>query len=625
MTTTGPTFYYWQDLPLDRSIFSGLGSGEPAVVSSLDELCAKPLTRPIVLPVSPALAYLQSCPEHAAVVVWLHAGESLPVALTERVGVVGVLDAHSRAPAARSVLRLALALSAPSVDARTVHKLKTVLEIGRALATEKDLDRLLAMILDRARDLTGAEGASVYTKERDGKLYFRLWQNLTVPNTAGVERRPVGEDSVADFVARTNRALLIDDAYAIPADAPYRFNPAFDKETGYRTCSLLTVPLANKAAEVVGVLQLVNRSTRADARGEASSVIPFDENDRDVALAMAGQAGVALENSMLHADIERLFEGFIKASVQAIEARDPTTAGHSFRVAEFTERLAVAVDRADAGTLRHVNFSKDELRELRYAALLHDFGKVGVRENVLVKAKKLYPHELDRLQQRFRLARAHLERNSYRELLALHENRNLSAGEREQRQALLRASLGEELSRLDRFLAVLLKANEPNVTHEEVSSELGEIAAHSLVGDDDQPFSLVEPFEFESLRIAKGSLNEAERSEIESHVTHTYTFLSLIPWTKNLANLPRIAYAHHEKLDGTGYPQRLTPADIPVQSRMLTISDIYDALTAPDRPYKRALPAERALSILETEARAGKVDATLFGVFVEAKAWYLPV
>ena len=342
-----------------------------------------------------------------------------------------------------------------------------------------------------------------------------------------------------------------------------------------------------------------------------------------MALALAGQAGVALENSMLYADIERLFEGFIKASVQAIEARDPTTAGHSFRVADFTERLALAVDRSDAAELRRVRFTREQLRELRYASLLHDFGKVGVRENVLVKAKKLYPEQLDLLRQRFRYARASLERRAFRRLVELHDTRGLSPEEFAARRREIEQGLLAEQTRLDEYLQLVLRANEPSVSHAEISEDLGAVAAFAFPDEAGEMLPLLHDFEFANLALAKGSLNTEERTEIESHVSHTYAFLSLIPWTRNLANLPNIAFAHHEKIDGSGYPRKLGGGDIPVQSRMMTISDIYDALTAGDRPYKHGLPAQKALDILTAEARAGKIDTNLFKVFVECGAWRL--
>jgi HD-GYP domain-containing protein (c-di-GMP phosphodiesterase class II) len=461
--------------------------------------------------------------------------------------------------------------------------------------------------------------------DRDGVLYFRLWQNASNAATANAQKTLVGEYSIAGYVARSGESVMLDDAYAIPASAPYRFNPASDRAIGYHTRSLLTLPLTNKSGEVVGVLQLINRKDRPDAllrtpTDVAQHVLPFDARSRQVALALAGQAGVALENSMLYADIERLFEGFIRASVAAIEARDPTTAGHSFRVAGFTERLAQAVDRSEAPGLRELRFTRDELREIRYAALLHDFGKVGVREDVLVKAKKLFPHQLELLRQRFKYARLSVSWQAYRRLFELFEAARLDPDEFRTHRQRLEQQVAAEHRRLEQYLHTILRANEPTILHAGVPDELREIQAYTFP-DGEGAMPLLHEFEFSDLTLPKGSLSAEERVEIESHVTHTHAFLSLIPWTRDLARLPEFAYAHHEKLDGSGYPRGLRQADIPVQARMMTISDIYDALTAPDRPYKLAVPPERALDILAAEARAGKIDTTLLRVFIESAAW----
>jgi HD-GYP domain-containing protein (c-di-GMP phosphodiesterase class II) len=564
-----------------------------------------------------------------AVILWVNdSHQKIDRALLDHPQVAGVLDARCSKEVAYATLKSATALLRQGSEQRAAQMLEHVLEIGRALASEKDLDTLLGLILTHARNLTGADGASIYTRDGNGKLYFRLWQNASTGATSDAQKTLVGDYSIAGHVARQGKAVMLDDAYAIAATAPYKFNPASDRSIGYHTQSLLTVPLTNKADEVVGVLQLINRKNNPDAvlrRPEdfANHVLPFDESDRAIALALAGQAGVALENSMLYADIENLFEGFIKASVQAIEARDPTTAGHSFRVADFTERIAVAADRADAPGLRDVSFTKEQLRELRYASLLHDFGKVGVRENVLVKAKKLQPAHLDLLKQRFRYARASLERRAYRRLLELHEARNRNAGEFEARRREIEQELAADRVRLDEFLQHVLRANEPTVSHEQISAELAAVVTFRFPGEDGEELPLLHDFEFADLALSKGSLNAEERAQIESHVSHTYAFLSLIPWTKNLANLPAIAFSHHEKLDGSGYPRRLSADKIPVQSRIMTIADIYDALTAGDRPYKQGLPAEKALDILAAEARVAKIDATLYRVFVESGAWRL--
>jgi response regulator RpfG family c-di-GMP phosphodiesterase len=252
-----------------------------------------------------------------------------------------------------------------------------------------------------------------------------------------------------------------------------------------------------------------------------------------------------------------------------------------------------------------VAFDGPALQQLRYAALLHDFGKVGVREHVLVKADKLYPHQLELLAARFDLARASLENERLRARLEGREG----------------AGTAERQVELDALWELLTAVNRPSVLPEAASARLAQVAGLSFTDPRGQARALVTPEELRLLTIPKGSLSDDERREIESHVTHTFNFLSQIPWTRTLRRVPEIAYGHHEKLDGRGYPRAVPAPSIAVETRMMTIADVYDALTASDRPYKKALPAQKALDILSDEARRGQVDGSLLGVFVEAGIW----
>jgi hypothetical protein len=273
-------------------------------------------------------------------------------------------------------------------------------------------------------------------------------------------------------------------------------------------------------------------------------------------------------------------------------------------VADLTVGLARAVEAAPPPAYRDLHLAVESVRQLRYAALLHDFGKVGVREHVLVKADKLYPHERDLIGARFDVIRARLEL--------------------ERAQARLDGRSAEEaearLRELEEFWKLVLECNRPSVLPEERAHRLEELSRRSYrAGGEERPY--LTPGELQVLSIPKGSLSEPERREIESHVTHTFNFLTQIPWTRTLRRVPEIAYAHHEKLDGRGYPRGVPAVQIPVEARIMTIADIFDALTASDRPYKKAVPVEKALDILAQEARGGQVDAELLGVFVGSQAW----
>jgi HD-GYP domain-containing protein (c-di-GMP phosphodiesterase class II) len=312
-----------------------------------------------------------------------------------------------------------------------------------------------------------------------------------------------------------------------------------------------------------------------------------------------------------------LFEGFVRAAVTAIETRDPATSGHSFRVANLTVALAEAVDRVDSGPYRGVRFSRDQMRELRYASLLHDFGKVGVREEVLVKAKKLYPSQLEVIKQRFGLLRRTLENESLKarmDYLLKHGHEKFQAAQKE-----FDARLATQLREVQEYAEAIVWANEPTVTPEGNFERLVDIANLHYEDLDGTKRPVLTMDEVQMLSIRQGSLDEEERLQIESHVLHTVSFLQQIPWTNELRNVPEIARGHHEKLNGTGYPYKLAAPEIPVQTRMMTISDIFDALAAADRPYKKAVSIDRALEILGTSVEDGELDPGLFEIFLSAK------
>jgi HD-GYP domain-containing protein (c-di-GMP phosphodiesterase class II) len=348
-------------------------------------------------------------------------------------------------------------------------------------------------------------------------------------------------------------------------------------------------------------------------------VIPFDQETVELMRSLAGQAAVAVENNLLYESIERLFEGFVTASVTAIEQRDPTTSGHSFRVADLTVELAKVVDRMDDGIYRGVTFTPEQLREIRYASLLHDFGKVGVREQVLVKEKKLYPLQLDAVRARFEFAMKCVEANSNKRRLDFLMAHGRDAYDKVAPD--IDAQMREEIDQLKKDFEFIVKSNQPTVLPEGDFEYLQQLGTRQFTDLNGEPKLLLLADEVRTLSIRKGNLDATERAEIESHVTHTYNFLAKIPWTKEFGSVANIAYAHHEKLNGRGYPRKLTAQEIPVQSRMMTVSDIYDALTASDRPYKKAIPTERALDILKMEVSDGLLDTNLVDLFVEAKVY----
>lgn len=478
---------------------------------------------------------------------------------------------------------------------RRLNKLSSILEVAKAMTAAHSLDTLLPLIMTEAARVVEAERCSLFILDRSrGELWSRVAQGANQEI-----RLPLGQ-GIAGAVASTGTTINLQDAYA---DA--RFNREFDTKTAYRTRSILCVAMRDTKGEIAGVIQALNALDGT-----------FDAEDEELLLALGGQAAQAIENAMLHEDIGRLFEGFVQASVMAIESRDPTTAGHSSRVASLTVALAEATERSGRGPYRGLTFSPEQLQELRYASLLHDFGKIGVREPVLVKAEKLYPFEFEGIRQRFELARKDRQLTSMRRRLEMIRARGLQEADAIHAEEEMR--LAAELAQLDDALQFIGACNKPTVLAQGGFERLSALGDLSFSDSHQRPHPLLSAHEIQVLSIPKGSLSAAERREIESHVTHTFKFLSQIPWTRTLKQVPDIAYAHHEKLDGKGYPRALGGIGIPVQSKMMAIADIYDALTASDRPYKKAVPHEKALDILHLEAKGGQLDAELLQVFVEA-------
>lgn len=499
--------------------------------------------------------------------------------------------------------------------------------IGSALSAERDLGRLLERIMTSARGLVNADAGSLYLLDRSETrpiLRFELAQNDSVPAAFVREVLQVDSTSLAGFVAANGQTVRVADVRELGEESPLQFNARFDASSGYLTTSLLATPMATRSGEVVGVLQLINRKNDPGARCRDGSwppgaVRPFDQSDEEVIKALAALAAVAIENSRLVQEVEGLFEGFVRAAVIAIEQRDPTTSGHSLRVAHFTVCLARLLERTGHPELGTVRFSRDELTQLRYAALLHDFGKVGVREAVLTKARKLYPEGLALIQERFRHALRAREAGLLRQVLVglARAGRAPGAGDLEQ----VEQSISAARARTDELMAMILQANEPTVLDRQCSQSLSQLTSEVFPGPDGEPLALLWPEEARALLVPRGSLDDEERREVESHVVHSFRFLLTLPWPRRFARVPDIAHGHHEKLNGRGYPNQVTGEHIPVEVRMMTVCDIFDALTAGDRPYKRAVSSQQALAILEQEAEAGGLDPHLVKLFIDGKVF----
>jgi HD-GYP domain-containing protein (c-di-GMP phosphodiesterase class II) len=526
---------------------------------------------------------------------------------------------------------------------RRGEQLSQLNQIGVALSAERDIDRLLELILSKSREITVADAGSLYLVQRGqdarngngDRLLFKLPQNDSVPVEDFEEFSiPLDETSIAGYVALTGETVNEQDAYHPQKGSPYTISRAFDEKSGYRTKSMLVVPMKDHQDVVIGVVQLINKKRDSEAVLQSASlvddqVISFTSVDRNLVESLASQAAVAFENADLLERIRKLFDEFIHAAVAAVEQRDPTTSGHSERVAILTVGLVEKVDGTTIGPLAGTRFSRDEVKELRYAALLHDFGKVAVQEKYLRKGKKLYASQMIAIRQRFAYILKSIEAEHLRAQLEALESGRSGAD----RLAAIDAEYARRRNEAERVLRLVLSANEPTVVEEEAFRTIMNLPTRPFASFEEQqefpaeawaegPFLSAE--EVEVLSIRKGSLSDEERRRIEDHVSETFKFLQKIPWTGELRRIPEIAGAHHEKLDGSGYPNRLTAPDIPIQSRMMTIADIYDALVAWDRPYKKSVSEDRAREILLEESRSGKLDPDLLRVFLEAKIFDLP-
>lgn len=482
------------------------------------------------------------------------------------------------------------------------------------------LTRDLHTILNSFLDLIGCDGGSIYTLQKNLQGENVLVFKAMVTRSAGIRSVPEQLKNVVfrldetSLVGKTGlRQHVYKEAYGelsgkMTADGT-RFHMAgtnfTDQIINYRTKSIMSAPLLTPRGDLVGIVQLVNKMKSDDSEADSDwgGVIEFDEKDERLCAIVSAQAALAIENSTLLYEQEQILDGFVNACVTAIEARDPVTSGHSQRVCDLTLNLAESVNRTQTGSLALIQFNPTQLRELRYAAMLHDIGKISVREDVLKKEKKLYPWELEIIEMRFRMMRAVLKHQ-----FKGHKNQ---------------LELARRLKELETALQMIHTANMPSVLPKEVSDSIIGLTKMEVEIDEGDTCCVLHEHEHKRLSIPRGSLSIEERIEIEKHVSFTFEILKMVPWSRGLENVPEIAHRHHEKLDGSGYPQKIRGEYIPIQSRMMTICDIYDALTAKDRPYKAAVPIDKALAILEDEVKQGKLDGVLLKLFIDSKVFLI--
>ena len=453
-------------------------------------------------------------------------------------------------------------------------------QIGISLSVEKDPNALYGQILTFLRKATNAEAGTLYLmNEEHDKIFFVSSQNSRLGSKVFEKREiPFNKRSFVGYVCDKGETLNIPDAYSIPEEAPYTFNSDLDKRLNYKTVSIITVPMKTATGDIVGAVQLINKLD-----SESDEPVPFSDFDTIMLKSLSTLAAVSVENNNLLLETEKLLNNMIISSVKAIEQRDPITKGHSIRVAAYTMAiLKHALQNPKTEGL--YNIDKNTLKVAETASLLHDYGKVGVREKLLMKQHRFYPEELETMKWRIKYALVFMQDGSEDKAVA-----------------------EELLSKLDS-----LDVPRP---HDDEEKALIDRASRILVNANGKKIEIITSKELSYLSIPKGTLTTEERSNMEKHVLYSYELLNSIDWPLSLKAVPNVAASHHEKLDGSGYPFHKKADELGIIERVLAIADIYDALTAKDRPYKKAISPEVAISILKKEVEAGKLDPVLFGIF----------
>ncbi len=496
---------------------------------------------------------------------------------------------------------------------------KRLVEIGIALTTEKNLDRLFEKILEEARELTNADAGTLYlVSDEEPLLNFALIQNDTLGIYMGgtgakISWPPVrlrNDDdtpnyaNVSAYAALSGEVVNIPDVYNAEG---FNFEGTrhYDIETGYRSKSMLVIPMRNHENDIIGVLQLLN--AKDPLKGE---VISFSEECVDLTKSLASQAAVALSNRRLVTGLENLLEAFTRTIATAIDEKSPFTGGHVRRVTELTMRIAHKINEQTEGPFAQLSFSEDDLNELRFAAWLHDLGKITTPEYIIDKSTKLQTiyDRIVALKTRFELAKRDSESNAPN-WVSSEEITGYGASE----------NCGLKMEVLDEDFQFIAEVNAGlEYLTDENLTRLKNISRKKWKFDNEwRP--LLDEEELAYLSVRRGNLTNEERQIMNNHAEVTYKLLSQLPFPKKMRNVAVHAAAHHEKLDGTGYPFGLRGSEISLQSRIIAIADIFEALTAKDRPYKKEKSISEAREIMEQMVRDSHIDGDIFNLFVKEK------
>lgn len=508
------------------------------------------------------------------------------------------------------------------------NSLKRLSKIGIALSAEKDINKLLEMIVDLARDFTDADAGTLYIADHDKKiLNFVIIQNDTlnirIGGTSGdkIELPPVpletngkpNYSNVSSFCAITGELVNIPDVYKAEK-FDFTGPRKYDEQTGYRSQSMLVIPLKNHENDIIGVLQLLNATDPG-----SKEVIPFSPEYTDLISSLASQAAIALENAQLIQDLQKLLDSFIQGIATAIDEKSPYTGGHIRRVTELTMMIANKINKTTEGKFAKVNFSEDELEELRIATWLHDVGKITTPEYVADKATKLETifDRINLIDTRFDLIITEAENEFLKKKLELLENEKFDKTKLKD----LEENFNEQIKSLQQEKSFIEKCNTPGEFMSDDKLKLLDIIGKKTFQNNSQKHQYISEEELKNLQIRKGTLTDEERKIIENHVVMSIKILEKLPFPKKLAHVPEYAGGHHEMMDGSGYPKGLTGDQLPLQARIMAIADIFEALTAKDRPYKKPMKLSQTLKILSSLRQDNKIDPDIYDLFINSNLY----
>ena len=506
-----------------------------------------------------------------------------------------------------------------------MEQIKRLAQIGIALSAEKDIDKLFELILDEAMNFTNADAGTLYVvNDTQDALEFRILKNRTLNTHMGgtselevaLPAVPLEIDgqpnlkNVSSYCAQKGQIVNIPDVYEA-AEFDFTGPRNYDQKTGYRSKSMLVIPMTNHDNVVTGVLQLLNARDFADSR-----VVSFAGEYVELTSSLASQAAVALENAHLIYELKALFEAIIKSMASAIDEKSPYTGGHIRRVTELTMMVAATINSAERGPFAEVCFDDDQMEELRIAAWLHDVGKIATPEHVIDKSAKLET-VFDRIalvETRFQLIASLLENAAMTEKLALARENRLTPEQETDIDAKLTAKLAE----LRQCLVFIMMHNTGSEMMGDAEvAQMKNIAMRTYhINGESQRY--LSDDELENLSIRRGTLTAAERKIIENHALVSINFLNQLPFPGKLSRVAEYAGGHHEKLDGSGYPYGLSAEQLSLQARIMALADIFEALTAADRPYKKPMKLSTALQILEKMCEQNHIDHDVYQLFLES-------